>query len=67
MGLMEDYDSLSAEDQATARARWAEEIDRGIAALDLVSEFEARGESYSELDDAGRVVTHSSRGRKDPS
>lgn len=36
-------------------------MDRLAAGLDLRSEFEAAGESYSELDAKGRVVTRHPR------
>jgi hypothetical protein len=55
---VEDYDSLSTAQQAVVRARWRVEFDRSIAALDFKAEFETAGSSpYSELDEAGGVVT----------
>jgi hypothetical protein len=54
--VMDDYDSLSASEQSLVLARWATEIDRALAELDLQAEFEAAGTPYATLDADGRVV-----------
>lgn len=51
------YDSLAESGQAIVRARWDEQVAAQLAALDLAGEFEAAGESWSEADASGRVVT----------
>ncbi len=50
------YDVLSDEQQAVVRAGWDQRIAKGLDSLDLVAEFEVRGEPYSELDADGEVV-----------
>ena len=53
----DDYDSLSAEDQAVVRAAWAERIAARLADLDLEAEFVAEGHAtVVELDEHGHVV-----------
>jgi hypothetical protein len=56
---MVHYDQMSPAEQAVVRARWDVGMDRRLAALDLAAEFEAAGESFTELDAAGRVVIRS--------
>jgi hypothetical protein len=56
---MVHYDQMSPAEQAVVRARWDVGMDRRLAALDLAAEFEADGESFTELDAAGRVVIRS--------
>ena len=50
------YDALSEREQAIVRADWDEQVAARIAALDLEAEFAEAGESWSEADDAGRLV-----------
>lgn len=52
------YDSLSEQEQAIVREEWAERMAAQRAALDYVTRFSAAGESYSELDEHGNLVTH---------
>lgn len=52
----QDYDGLSAEEQAVVRAEWAERLAACVAGLDLADAFTAEGRSYVELDDSGDVV-----------
>ena len=52
------YDSLGEQEQAIVREEW---VDRMVALrgrLDYAAQFEAAGESYSELDDDGNLVVH---------
>ena len=51
------YDDLSAREQAVVRAEWEVRIAERIATLDLVSEFEAAGRTYSYLNSEGEIVT----------
>ena len=51
------YDSLADPEQAVVRSVWDERIDVARASLALAAEFEAAGESWSEADDDGAVVT----------
>lgn len=52
------YDALDDRQQALVRAAWAESIAADLdGGLDLASEFEAAGETYSELD-GDNIVTH---------
>lgn len=52
----QDYDRLSAHEQAVVRAEWSERADARRASLDLAQEFSDEGRSYVELDDDGQVV-----------
>lgn len=56
-GLL-SYDALGDDDQAVVRAEWRTRMDTRLANLDLVTEFVAAGEQWSELDDNGNIVTH---------
>lgn len=51
------YDALAEREQAVVRSAWDEQIATGIAGLDLEAEFASTGESWSETDDQGRIVT----------
>jgi hypothetical protein len=51
-------DVLPDQSDLDAAAAVAAQIEAGIAQLDLVSELEAAGSPYSELDENGRIVTH---------
>ncbi|MEY2426454.1 MAG: hypothetical protein QOI61_2026 [Actinomycetota bacterium] len=51
----DSYDDLDGDAQAIVRAGWSEMIERR-ASQNLAARFEARGESYAELDDDGNVV-----------
>src|SRR5450631_2411776 len=55
----QDYDRLTAEEQAVVRAEWSERIDARIGSLDLARSFAAEDRSFVELDDDGRVVRRS--------
>ena len=53
------YDSLDDRQQALVRAAWDETIAADLdGGIDLGAEFRAAGETYSELDENGRIVTH---------
>ncbi|MGZ4693814.1 MAG: TA system antitoxin ParD family protein [Acidimicrobiales bacterium] len=56
LAARQDYDQLTAEEQAVVRAEWAERIDARREALDLAQEFSDQGRSYVELDDDGEIV-----------
>lgn len=51
------YDSLDARAQAVVRASWTHQMTTLREGLDLAAELAASGQSYSELDDDGAVVT----------
>lgn len=51
------YDALNAAEQAVVRATWEEIDETTIANLDFAAEFTAAGETYSEADGEGNVVT----------
>lgn len=51
-----DFDSLSDEDQLAVIAMWEHNMAERISNLDLVAEFEAAGQAYAFLNDAGNVV-----------
>ena len=53
------YDRLAENEQAIVRAVWDERVAQRIAALNYETEFRARGESWSTLDDKGRVIEKS--------
>lgn len=50
------YDALSEREQAIVRADWDEQVAARIAALDFEAEFTESGESWSEADEAGRLI-----------
>lgn len=53
----DDYDGLTAEEQAVVRASWVERIADRLADLDLGAEFIAEGHTtVVELDEHGHVV-----------
>lgn len=52
----DDYDRLSAEEQAVVRAAWGERVADRLAGLNLAATFAAEGRSYVELADDGSVV-----------
>lgn len=55
------YDLLGEREQAQVRAAWGERIKALREGLDFEAEFASRSESYSEADQAGRVVVHEGR------
>lgn len=57
------YDALAEREQAVIRAMWDERITTGIAGLNFEREFTDAGESWSEADGEGRVVTRDAAGR----
>jgi hypothetical protein len=56
------YDSLSEPEQAIVRARWAGRAAARREALDYGAQFDAAGESYSEIDEHGDLVVRPARG-----
>ena len=50
------YDALGEREQAIVRASWDEQVAARIAALDFEAEFTEAGETWSEADDAGRLI-----------
>lgn len=52
------YDALAEREQAVVRATWDERISASIAELNFEQELTDAGESWSEADGEGRVVTH---------
>jgi hypothetical protein len=50
------YDTLGEREQAIVRASWDEQVADRIAALDFETEFAEAGETWSEADDAGRLI-----------
>ena len=52
-----NYDSLGVEEQALVRAQWSERMTQLREGLNFAAEFATAGESYSEIDEAGNVVT----------
>ena len=50
------YDTLGEREQAIVRASWDERVAARIAALDFETEFADAGETWSEADDAGRLI-----------
>lgn len=50
------YDSLGPKEQAVVRAEWAARMDELRAGVDLAASFRDAGQTWVELDDAGRVV-----------
>ena len=51
-----NYDSLEEAEQAIVRNEWSVRMERLRRGLNFAQEFEAMGDSYSELDDGGQVV-----------
>ncbi|KRA32456.1 MULTISPECIES: hypothetical protein [unclassified Nocardioides] len=51
------YDTLADPEQAVVRTAWDGRIDAARKALDLEAEFKAAGETWSESDAGGSVVT----------
>lgn len=56
LAARQDYDRLTAHEQAVVRAEWAELMDARRNELDLAQEFSDQGRSYVELDANGLVV-----------
>lgn len=52
------YDALGESDRSAVRAEWRERIDTLIRKANLAVEFNEAGETWSELDDDGNIVTH---------
>lgn len=50
------YDDLSEREQAVVRAAWEERFAERRESLDLAAEFTSQGESWSEVDEHGRIV-----------
>ena len=51
------YDTLTDQEQAAVRSAWDDAVQESVASLDLAAERAAAGESWTELDDDGNVVT----------
>ncbi len=56
------YDSLSEQEQAIVREEWADRVTTLRSHLDYAGEFEAAGESFSEVDEDGNLIVHPARG-----
>lgn len=56
MAMLNDYDSLSPEEQKLRRQEWDKEIKESISKLDLASEFKKQGLSWVEADESGNVI-----------
>lgn len=56
----QSYDEIGAREQAVVRAGWMEGVRNRIARINLEEEFRAAGESWSEADEDGNVVTRTS-------
>ena len=54
------YDALKTEEQAVARAFWAQRMEALLSVLDLERDFSATGRPFVELDASGAVT------RRDP-
>ena len=54
------YDTLSDPDQALVRVEWERRIEEARAGLDLSADFAAASDSWSGLDESGRVVQRQS-------
>lgn len=52
------YDALSEQEQAIVRDEWTERMAARRAALDYAAQFSSTEESYSELDEDGKLVIH---------
>ena len=50
------YDTLGEREQAIVRASWDEQVAARISALDLEAEFTDAGDTWSEADEAGRLI-----------
>jgi len=55
------YDDLGTHEQALVRAAWEEELDAASSGVDMAKKFAAAGETWTELDSEGRVVTRGTR------
>lgn len=58
MAMLNDYDSLSPEEQNLCRQEWDKEIEESISKLDLASEFKKQRLSWVEADESGNVIYH---------
>lgn len=56
---LDPYDEIGEREQAIVRAKWDEAITARLASIDLAAEFEAAGDSWTDADAAGTVITHS--------
>lgn len=52
------YDELDEQEQAMVREEWADRMTMLRSGLDYAERFRAAGDSYSEVDDEGRLVVH---------
>lgn len=55
------YDALSEREQAIVRAEWDERVASRRTSLNFEDAFTATGESWSEVDDDGNLVTRSTQ------
>lgn len=62
LGGAESYDSLGEREQAIVREEWTNRIVALRGELNYTARFAAAGESYSEIDDDGKLITHLARG-----
>jgi hypothetical protein len=56
----ESYDAIGQQEQAIVREKWDERMTALRDELDYATKFTTAGESYSELDDDGKLVIHPS-------
>lgn len=56
------YDALGEQEQAIVREAWAERMAALRGELNYAARFESAGESYSEVDDDGKLVVHPTHG-----
>lgn len=62
LGGAESYDSLGEREQAVVREQWTNRIVALRGEPDYAARFAAAGESYSEIDDDGKLIIHLARG-----
>lgn len=55
------YDELGEQEQAIVREQWAERMVALRGELNYAARFAAAGESYSEVDDDGKLIVHPAR------
>ena len=55
------YDELGEQEQAIVREEWAERMVALRGELNYAARFAAAGESYSEVDDDGKLIVHPAR------
>lgn len=54
---VKSYDEINPQEQAVVREKWDERATKLRGELDYAERFSTAGETYSELDDAGRIKT----------